>query len=148
MSCFDNHDTPTTPKPLRLVVAGVLVDSDGRLLIGRRAANKDFAGYWEFPGGKIEKNETPEAALVRELREELSIDTNRSCLAPVLFASHDYNHFHLLMPVFVLRQWRGDITPRAETFSAIKWLQLKDLAELENLLPADKPIISMLHQFI
>ena len=148
MSCFDTTDPATTAKPLRLVVAGVLVDGDGRLLLGRRAAGKSFAGYWEFPGGKVEKNETPEGALVRELREELSIDTNRSCLAPIIFASHDYDEFHLLMPVFVLRQWRGVIAPRPETFSETKWLRLADVATLEGLLPADKPVVSMLHQFL
>ena len=148
MSCFDNADPATIAKPLRLVVAGVLVDTDGRLLLGRRAAGKSFAGCWEFPGGKVEKNETPEAALVRELREELSIDTNRSCLAPIIFASHDYDDFHLLMPVFVLRQWRGVITPRAEAFSETKWLHLAEVTALEGLLPADKPIVSMLHQFL
>ncbi|MDI9314052.1 MAG: (deoxy)nucleoside triphosphate pyrophosphohydrolase [Hydrotalea sp.] len=148
MSCFETTDKPIKPKPLKLVVAGVLVDADGRVLVGQRAAGKSFAGHWEFPGGKIEKNETPEVALIRELREELAIDTNRSCLAPILFASHDYDDFHLLMPVFVLRQWRGNIAPRAETFSTTKWLRLPGLAALDGLLPADKPIVSMLHQFI
>ncbi len=150
MSCLDTSAAPVKnkPKPLQLVVAGVLVDPDGRVLIQKRPATKSFAGYWEFPGGKVEKNETPEMCLIRELKEELSIDTNLSCLAAAAFASHDYPDFHLLMPVFILRQWRGMITPKQESVAEVKWLPLPDIAKLDMLLPADKPIIPLLHQFI
>ncbi|MGI9461555.1 MAG: (deoxy)nucleoside triphosphate pyrophosphohydrolase [Alphaproteobacteria bacterium] len=146
MSCFDIADAPA--KPLTLVVAGLLVDTDGRILVQQRPKTKSFPDHWEFPGGKIEKNETPESALLRELKEELSIDTHQACLAPVAFASHAYDDFHLLMPVFILRQWRGIITPKPRSVADIKWLYLPQLAKLEKLLPADKPLIQMLHQFI
>ncbi|MCX8515850.1 MAG: (deoxy)nucleoside triphosphate pyrophosphohydrolase [Alphaproteobacteria bacterium] len=147
MSCFDDAPAaPAEPKPLRLVVAGVMVDGDGRVLIQQRPADKSFPHHWEFPGGKIEPNETPEAALVRELQEELGIDTKESCLAPALFASHGYDSFHLLMPVFILRQWRG--IPRPITSQQLRWLPLSGLDALENLLPADRPLLPLLRQWL
>src|SRR5471032_2726473 len=101
-----------TPQPVVLVVAVALVDPDGRVLMAQRPEGKSMAGLWEFPGGKVQAGETPEAALVRELTEELGIDTSESCLAPLAFASHRYPDFHLLMPLFVCRRWRGIVTAR------------------------------------
>ena len=95
--------------PLVIVVAGALIDADGRVLITKRPNGKEMAGLWEFPGGKIEEGETPEQALIRELKEELNIETKGSCLAPLSFASHQYEKFHLLMPLFICRRWWGNI---------------------------------------
>jgi 8-oxo-dGTP diphosphatase len=95
-----------------LVSAVALIDTDGRVLLAQRPSGKSMAGLWEFPGGKIELGETPEAALVRELHEELGIDTWQSCLAPLTFASHSYDDFHLLMPVFACRKWEGIVAPK------------------------------------
>ena len=95
-----------------LVSAVALIDSDGRVLLARRPQGKEMAGLWEFPGGKVEPGETPEAALIRELHEELGIETWASCLAPLSFASHSYPGFHLLMPLFACRRWQGIVTPR------------------------------------
>src|SRR5579883_1708665 len=103
---------PADPLPLVLVVAVALVDSDGRVLLAQRPAGKPMAGLWEFPGGKLREGEAPEAALVRELEEELGIDTAASCLAPIGFASHRYADFHLLMPLYVCRVWQGTPRPR------------------------------------
>src|SRR5262249_60978699 len=99
-------------QPVVLVVAVALVDADGRVLLAERPAGKSMAGLWEFPGGKLHDNETPEAALIRELKEELGIDVTASCLAPFAFASHGYADFHLLMPLYVCRRWQGMVTPR------------------------------------
>jgi 8-oxo-dGTP diphosphatase len=95
------------PKPLLLVVAAALVDADGRVLICQRPEGKALAGLWEFPGGKVEAGETPEACLIRELAEELGIAVTKSCLAPFVFASHEYESFHLLMPLYLIRRWEG-----------------------------------------
>ena len=100
-----------TDLPTVLVAAVALFDVDGRVLIAQRPAGKSMAGLWEFPGGKVEPGETPERALIRELREELGIDTVESCLAPFTFASHAYEEFHLLMPLYVCRKWTGTVTP-------------------------------------
>ena len=102
-------------KPILLVAAVALVDIDGRVLVTRRPEGKHMAGLWEFPGGKIHDGETPEAALIREMREELAIDTAESCLAPLTFASHAYDEFHLLMPLYVCRRWKGTVTPLGRT---------------------------------
>ena len=99
-------------KPLVLVAACALIDADGRILLARRPEGKSMAGLWEFPGGKLHAGETPEAALIRELREELGVDVSAACLAPLAFASHAYEHFHLLMPLYLCRRWRGLPTPR------------------------------------
>ena len=124
-----------------LVVACALVDGDGRVLVAQRPAGKSMAGLWEFPGGKIEADETPEAALIRELKEELSIDVTAACLAPLSFASHGYEGFHLLMPLYVCRKWDGQVMPREG--QQVKWLRPRDLFDLP-MPEADKPLIAAL----
>ena len=121
MSASADLDCPGGPPPLGerpmvLVAAVALVDADGRVLIAQRPPGKSMAGLWEFPGGKVDVGETPEQALVRELREELGIETATSCLAPIAFASHGYEKFHLLMPVFACRKWLGTPQPREGQF--------------------------------
>ena len=108
-----------------LVVAVALIDPDGRVLIAKRPEGKTLAGLWEFPGGKIEENERPEAALIRELKEELAIDVEESCLAPLTFASHTYEDFHLLMPLYVCRRWQG--IARAMEGQTLKWVDRKSV---------------------
>ncbi len=124
-----------------LVVACALVDKDGRVLVAERPAGKNMAGLWEFPGGKVEAGETPEGALIRELKEELSIDVTAACLAPLSFASHAYDAFHLLMPLYVCRKWDGQLAPREG--QNIQWKRPRDLFELA-MPPADKPLIAAL----
>src|SRR6266404_3882793 len=106
-------------RPIVLVAAVALIDTDGRVLLAERPAGKHLAGLWEFPGGKVESGETPEVALIRELKEELGIDVTAACLAPFTFASHGYGNFHLLMPLWVCRRWQG--TPVAREHQALKW---------------------------
>jgi 8-oxo-dGTP diphosphatase len=130
-----------TAKPVLLVVACALVDADRRVLIAQRPAGKQFAGLWEFPGGKVEKDEAPEQALVRELLEELGISTQTACLAPLTFASHSYESFHLLMPVFVCRKWQG--IPQAKEHAALKWVRPQQLRDYP-MPPADLPLIAPL----
>lgn len=130
---------------LVLVAACALVDRDGRLLIAQRPEGKSMAGLWEFPGGKIESGESPEAALIRELHEELGIETWRSCLAPLTFASHGYPDFHLLMPLFVCRKWEG--VPRAKVHSALKWVRIERLGGYE-MPAADRPLVAMLRDLL
>ena len=132
-------------KPLLLVAAAALVDVDGRVLLARRPKGKDLAGYWEFPGGKIGAGETPEAALVRELREELGIDTQDSCLAPIAFASHGYPDFHLLMPLYVCRIWRGQAVAREG--QELAWVRPARIADY-SLPPADEPLIAALRDLL
>jgi 8-oxo-dGTP diphosphatase len=132
-------------KPLLLVAACALVDVDGRVLLARRPEGKKMAGLWEFPGGKMNPGETPEAALIRELREELGIDVAAACLAPFAFASHDYEGFHLLMPLFVCRRWNGTPTPREK--QTLAWVRAAKLSEYE-MPPADKPLIPLLRDFL
>ena len=132
-------------KPLLLVAACALVDSDGRVLLARRPEGKKMAGLWEFPGGKLNPGETPEAALIRELKEELGIDVAAACLAPFAFASHDYEGFHLLMPLFVCRRWRGIPTPREN--QTLAWVRAAKLTEYE-MPPADKPLVPLLRDFL
>lgn len=134
-----------SPRRLILVVAAALVDSDGRVLLAQRPAGKSFAGLWEFPGGKVEKGESPEAALIRELQEELGIDTWRSCLAPLTFVSHAYTEFHLLMPLFVCRRWNG--VPITREHSALKWVRARDLGDYP-MPPADVPVIPVLRDLL
>jgi 8-oxo-dGTP diphosphatase len=131
--------------PIVLVVAVVLVDADGRVLIAKRPDGKKMAGLWEFPGGKVDPGETPEAALIRELREELGIDTHESCLAPLTFASHGYDDFHLLMPLYVCRRWKGEVT--AKEHSALAWVRPVRLGDYP-MPPADAPLIAMIHDII
>jgi 8-oxo-dGTP diphosphatase len=126
---------------LLLVVACALVDADRRVLIAQRPDGKDMAGLWEFPGGKIEPGETPEDAMVRELREELAIETKNACLAPVTFASHSYENFHLVMPLYVCRKWQGVPQPREHT--ALKWVRPQQLRDYP-MPPADAPLIAAL----
>ena len=123
---------------LVLVAACALIDADGRVLISRRPEGKPMAGLWEFPGGKIETNERPEVALIRELKEELAIDVSEGCLAPLTFASHSYETFHLLMPLYVCRRWEGTI--RALEGQELKWLKPNRLRDYP-MPPADLPLI-------
>ena len=131
--------------PTILVAAVALFDTDGRVLIAQRPEGKSMAGLWEFPGGKVEKRETPEAALIRELREELAVDTVESCLAPFTFASHAYDDFHLLMPLYVCRKWEGRVTPMEN--QQIKWGMPMRLGDYP-MPPADKPLIAMLRDYL
>ena len=124
-----------------LVVACALLDADGRVLIAQRPEGKAMAGLWEFPGGKVEPGETPEEALIRELREELEVATKAECLAPLTFASHAYETFHLLMPLYVCRRWWG--MPRATEGQALKWVRPRALRELP-MPPADEPLVAHL----
>ncbi len=136
---------PPTGKPVVLVVAVALVDIDGRVLISRRPDGKAMAGLWEFPGGKVRDGETPEAALIREMREELAIDTAESCLAPLSFASHAYEDFHLLMPLYVCRKWKG--TVRALEGQALKWVRPNALPDYP-MPPADEPLVAILRDWL
>ena len=131
--------------PLVIVVAGALIDADGRVLITKRPNGKEMAGLWEFPGGKIEEGETPEQALIRELKEELNIETKGSCLAPLSFASHQYEKFHLLMPLFICRRWWGNIL--ALESQEVLWVRPKKLRDFD-MPPADEPLVSMLRDFL
>jgi len=128
-----------------LVVAVVLIDRDGRVLLSQRPSGKSMAGLWEFPGGKVENGEVPEEALIRELKEELGIDTWCSCLAPLSFASHSYEDFHLLMPVFVCRKWVGSPTPMEG--QALKWVNRDKLKDYP-MPPADIPIIAVIRDLL
>jgi len=128
-----------------LVSAVALIDADGRVLLAQRPEGKSMAGLWEFPGGKIETGETPEAALIRELHEELGIDTWESCLAPLTFASHAYDDFHLLMPLFACRKWKG--TPHPKEGQALKWVRANALRDYP-MPPADVPLISILRDWL
>ena len=128
-----------------LVSAVALIDRDGRVLIAQRPVGKSMAGLWEFPGGKVEAGETPEAALVRELCEELGIETQNSCLAPLTFASHSYEDFHLLMPLFACRKWNGIVQPKEG--QALKWVYPKDFLDYP-MPPADIPLISILRDWL
>jgi|SRR5665213_3343387 len=124
-----------------LVCAAALIDADGRVLMAKRPEGKSLAGLWEFPGGKVEEGERPETALIRELKEELGIDVTESCLAPLTFASHTYENFHLLMPLYVCRRWKG-IAQGLEG-QELKWLYARELRELP-MPPADVPLIAHL----
>ncbi|MDE0765885.1 MAG: (deoxy)nucleoside triphosphate pyrophosphohydrolase [Amylibacter sp.] len=128
-----------------LVSAVALIDTDGRVLLAQRPEGKSMAGLWEFPGGKVEAMETPEVALVRELKEELGIDTWESCLAPLTFASHTYDNFHLLMPVFVCRKWNGIVSPQEG--QALAWVEPKKLRNY-SMPAADIPLIAVLRDLL
>ena len=128
-----------------LVSAVVLIDRDGRVLLAQRPEGKSMAGLWEFPGGKVEGSETPEAALVRELHEELGIETWNSCLAPLTFASHTYDDFHLLMPLFACRKWNGIVQPKEG--QTLKWVYPKDFSNYP-MPPADIPLIPILRDWL
>ncbi len=126
---------------LLLVVAVALIDSDGRILLSQRPEGKNLAGLWEFPGGKLEEGERPEAALIRELHEELGITVEAPCLAPLTFASHAYPEFHLLMPLYICRRWTGIATGREG--QVLKWVRPNDLRNYP-MPPADEPLIPAL----
>ena len=130
---------------LVLVAAVALIDADGRILLAQRPEGKSLAGLWEFPGGKFEVGERPEQALIRELREELGIDVETSCLAPLTFASHAYDDFHLLMPLYVCRRWKG--LAQAMESQELKWVFAKDLKNYP-MPPADLPLIPHLVELL
>ncbi len=132
-------------KPILLVAACALVDADGRVLVCQRPPGKQLAGLWEFPGGKVEMGETPEACLIRELDEELGIKVTHACLAPFVFASHGYDAFHLLMPLFLCRRWEGFV--QAREHAALTWLHPAELADLP-MPPADVPLVAYLRDFL
>lgn len=144
MSCIDVTlpPVPTKINKLLLVVAAVVWDADGRVLIGERPADKIYPGWWEFPGGKIEAGETPEASLVRELDEELGLKTHVGCLHPLTFVSHNYPEFHVLLPVFSIRQWSGDLTGREGQRFA--WVKPNELRAYQ-LLPTAEKMMAAIH---
>ncbi len=128
-----------------LVAAVALIDRDGRVLLAQRPEGKSMAGLWEFPGGKVEPGETPEVALIRELEEELGINTWQSCLAPLTFASHSYDDFHLLMPLFACRKWDG--TPQSREGQKLAWVRKQNLRDYE-MPAADVPLIPILRDWL
>jgi 8-oxo-dGTP diphosphatase len=128
-----------------LVAACALIDADGRVLLAKRPPGRPLAGLWEFPGGKVEPGETPEAALIRELEEELGIKVPLKCLAPFTFASHRYEAFHLLMPLYLCRKWEGELTPRQG--QELVWVRAKRLADYD-MPPADEPLKAMLRDLL
>lgn len=136
---------PESPLPTVLVVAVALIDVDGRVLIAQRPEGKQLAGMWEFPGGKVEPGERPEAALIRELKEELGIDVTEACLAPFVFASHAYDSFHLLMPLYLCRRWSGTVVAREH--AALAWVKPNRLSDYP-MPPADAPLIAWLCDLI
>lgn len=133
------------PRKLLLVAACALVDADGRVLLARRPEGKPLAGLWEFPGGKVEPGEMPEDTLIRELKEELGIDVAKACLAPLTFASHAYEGFHLLMPLYVCRRWEGQV--QALEGQALEWVRPARLREYP-MPPADEPLVAVLRDLL
>ena len=131
--------------PTVLVVAVALIDVDGRVLIAQRPEGKALAGLWEFPGGKVEPGERPEQALIRELNEELGIDVNEACLAPFVFASHAYESFHLLMPLYLCRRWSGVVVKREH--AALAWVKPNKLSDYP-MPPADAPLVAWLRDLL
>ena len=132
-------------KRMVLVAAAALIDSDGRVLICQRPPGKQLAGLWEFPGGKVELGERPEQALIRELKEELDIDVKESCLAPFVFASHAYDSFHLLMPLYLCRRWEGVVAAREH--DALAWVKPNKLSDYP-MPPADEPLVAWLRDLL
>lgn len=145
MNCIEALEKPRaqTPAglPLMLVAAAALIDKDGRVLVAQRPEAKPMAGLWEFPGGKLQPGETPEFALCREIEEELGIQVRECCFTPIAFASHSYTDFHLLMPLYVCRMWKGIIAPREG--QAVRWMKINDLYSLD-MPEADMPLIAQL----
>lgn len=146
---LDNGAAPrqTAPmsKPIVLVAAAALIDVDGRVLICQRPEGKQLAGLWEFPGGKVEAGETPEQCLIRELDEELGIKVAQACLAPFVFASHTYETFHLLMPLYLLRRWEGQVTRKEH--AGLAWVKPDKLADYP-MPPADEPLVAWLRDVL
>ena len=132
-------------KPILLVAAAALVDTDNRVLLSKRPEGKTLAGLWEFPGGKVDAGETPEHALRRELKEELDIEVCETCLAPFTFASHTYNAFHLLMPLYLCRNWEGEIAPQEG--QEVAWVRARRLADYP-MPPADAPLVPWLRDLL
>lgn len=128
-------------RPVLLVAACALVDADNRVLLARRPEGKSMAGLWEFPGGKVEPSETPEQTVIRELAEELDVETRIACLAPLTFASHSYEQFHLFMPLFICRRFWG--TPKPKEGQSLKWVRPRDMRDYP-MPPADEPLIPVL----
>lgn len=148
ISCAEALDLPRPGQPdlpVVLVAAAALIDTDGRVLLAQRPEGKAMAGLWEFPGGKVHEGETPEYALMRELEEELGIETRPCGFSPVAFASHSYREFHLLMPLFVCRVWKGIVTPREG--QAVKWAFPRDLYDYA-MPEADIPLVASLQQML
>ena len=144
-NCFENIIVSLPTLKTVWVSAVALVDTDGRVLLAQRPAGKKMAGLWEFPGGKIEQDESPEQALVRELKEELGIDTSSSCLAPFTFASHRYDDFHLMMPLYVCRVWQGQV--KAQEGQKLAWVYPKDFDQY-LMPPADIPLIPFIRELL
>lgn len=144
MDCPEPNVKVDAGLPTVLVAAIALIDIDGHVLIAERPEGKPMAGMWEFPGGKVEVGEIPEAALIRECKEELGIDITAACLAPFAFASHSYEKFHLLMPLFVCRKWEGYV--QGLEGQRTKWVKIRDLGQYE-MPPADIPLVAMLRDF-
>lgn len=140
-----SQPAPASSLPTVLVVAVALIDVDGRVLIAQRPEGKQLAGLWEFPGGKVEPGERPEAALIRELREELGIEISESCLASFVFASHAYDSFHLLMPLYLCRRWSGTVIAREH--QALAWVKPDRLSDYP-MPPADAPLIAWLRDLL
>jgi 8-oxo-dGTP diphosphatase len=133
------------PVKIVLVAALALIDEDGRVLLTQRPEGKSLAGLWEFPGGKVEPGETPEAALIREIREELGVELRQPCLAPLTFASHSYDDFHLLMPLYICRRWEGDV--ESLEGQALAWVRANRLRDYP-MPPADLPLIPILQDWL
>lgn len=148
--CKQNANTTpvsnNSSKPILLVVAAALIDVEGRLLLAKRPEGKAMAGLWEFPGGKVEPGESPEAALIRELKEELGIDVSRSCLAPFTFISYSYEEFHLMMPLYVCHRWQNTPEPK-EGQQALAWVKAQDLDKY-LVMEADRPMIPFLKDLL
>jgi 8-oxo-dGTP diphosphatase len=138
-------DSPQAALPVVLVVCVALVDADGRVLLAQRPEGRPLAGLWEFPGGKVDAGEGPEAALIRELKEELGIDVTASCLAPFTFVSHAYADFHLLMPLYVCRKWSGEV--KALEGQRLAWVRPIRMGDYP-MPPADKPLVAMLRDLL
>jgi 8-oxo-dGTP diphosphatase len=146
MTCIDVTIPPLAPnRPLLLVSAVALIDADNRILLAKRPEGKNLAGFWEFPGGKVGKDETPEAALVRELKEELGIQTSVGCLWPLSFASHAYPDFHLLMPVYACRVWQG--TPHGKEGQELAWAKKEEWKNYP-MPPADVALVQNLWELL
>jgi 8-oxo-dGTP diphosphatase len=137
--------TGSIPRPLLLAVACAMIDDDGRVLVTRRPEGKPMAGFWEFPGGKIEPGESPEQALIRELTEELGVTVGERCLAPLTFVSHAYENYHVLMPLFVTRRWTGELEAREG--QELAWTTAARLREF-RLLPSNEPLIAIIRDWL